>query len=176
MENEHRKVNFPGGKPFQTKEGAREPYKKEIFLKFVDWCSLTRSEKARLGIPNARAFALRNRLHESQLSRWMQRKDFETLKIERMRERWSDFLPEAIDALRRRIKKYGMARDVGFWLELAGWDRKKAVEHKVEPTFSQDDLRALIAYLPKQEQLVFNQTIAKLLLKAREAAEADLKG
>lgn len=172
MENQGRKINLSGGNSKQTSESTRGPYKKDIFKKFVEWSAMTDEEKVSCGIPNARAFASKHKLHSSQLSRWTQRKDFNTLKFERMRESWSEFVPEAFEALRKRIQRFGMARDVELWLAYTeGWDRKKAAEQRAPPSFTEDDIRNLLSFLPREEQIKFWQLIAKILLRAQELQE-----
>ncbi len=175
MENKRRKINSHGGIYESTEETARGPYRKEIFCEFVKWSVLTKEEKRGCGIPSAKVFSAKHGVHESQLSRWAKRQEFNPLRFEQMRKQWFEFLPDAFAALRKRIQRFGMSRDVELWLAYTeGWNRKNAAQQIPPATFTQDDIRTLLEYLPKNEQLEFKRTIAKLLLKARGAQEKEL--
>lgn len=137
---------------------------------------MTKEERKSCGIPSAKAFAAKHRLHESQLSRWTQRKDFNALRVERFQVKLAEFVPEAFEALRKRIRRFDIGRDVELWLAYCeGWTKKLAAQYGEKmhspPPFTENDIRALIAYLPAEEQLQFRQMLAKLLLKAQEAQE-----
>lgn len=174
MENKRRKINLSGGNTERATKHARGPYRRDIFQEFIAWSAMTKEERKINGVATAKVFAVKHDVHESQLSRWTQRSDFPKLRMDKLRERWGEFTPEAFYALRKRIQRFGIGRDVELWLAFAeGWDRKQVIPPP-PPAFTEGDIRTLLEYLPKEEQLEFRRTLARLLLKAQDAQEKEL--
>lgn len=132
----------------------RGPYKEEVFEEYLNWMSLSTPEKQQLGITTGRDFARTHGISEDRLSKWKRQEGFQELVNERMRQRWNELTPNVLYALYIRCMKYGMASDVELWLAyFQDWTRKMVGKNKkAEVEFTQNDIRALLAPLSKDEQ------------------------
>lgn len=167
MSNSNSKDNLSRG---SRQSGDAGPYRKDTFRDFVDWCSMTAREKRACKTLTAKAFAAKHDVQEAQLSRWKQREDFRKLKIDRIREKWTDLTPDIFEALFRRIRRYGMASDVAFWLEVVeGWNHKVAIEEKSSLQFGENDIRTMVEFLPSVEKKLYYDTLSRLLVRAEES-------
>lgn len=156
---------------FDVKEKEREVRMKEAYVDFLRWDVLTETEKKRDNEPrNQKEFAKKWEMREATLSEWRARGDFPKLRSTMLRKKMAYEIPEVMGDLRKRIKKYGIGLDVELYLAYAeNWDKKKVVEIKPTNDFGPDDVRALIAKLPKEKQKTYYATIAKLIADATDA-------
>ena len=174
MAKSAKKSNTRGGgkkkattKKTTKKDTGKAPYKKDAYEAFIDWVILTPDEKATHEIKSQKDFAEQYKVDEKTIVNWKKRDDFRSRKADAMRLRLADHTPDVMQALLKRIKKYGMGYEVELWLAyVEGWDKKTILEHKGNVEFGDDDIRALLAYLPKKERKTFYDTLTKLLTKA----------
>lgn len=153
-----------GGK----KSTKQKPDKVDVFDLFCYWVVRTPDERKEEKLPDAQQdFAKLHNVEQSTLSRWKSREDYEAARMTKMKDKLSGKTPEVIDALFKRITKYGMGYEVELWLAyVEGWDKKKVLELTGKVEFGDGDIRALIQHLPKTKQKIFYDTITKLLIEA----------
>lgn len=146
---------------------------KEAYADFIRWTILTKAERKTEKAPHTQSeFARKWNININTTTEWQKRDDYEVLRSEMFKKKLATEVPEVMADLRKRIKKYGMAMDVELWLAYAeGWDKKKVVELKPPMQFGLDDVRALVAKLPKEKQKLYYGTIAKLIADATDADE-----
>lgn len=179
-----KKENMPGKTSKKTKPAKSEAEKfytenpeernvrlKEAYTDFIRWTILTKQERKAEKAPQTQTeFARKWHIDIDTTTDWKKRQDFELLRGEMFRKKLASDVPEVMQDLRKRIKKYGMAQDVELYLAYAeGWDKKKVVEIKPPMQFGLDDVRALVAKLPKEKQKTYYATIAKLIADATDA-------
>lgn len=157
-------------------------FKKQVFDDFVTFIASPDVEKAEMfeiqkdergryrSIPNQNDFAKRYGVSKDTLSRWKGRRDFIEA-VDLKRKQWGlDKVPNVLAALYARCVKYGMAYDVETYLAyFANWSRTQVLKH-VQEKFDADDIRALLAPLPKEKQDEFFTTLTNIL------AEAEIHG
>ncbi len=159
----------------KTKQNAKKdgdtrgPYNEDVFGEFISWAVMTRKERQKCNLGSAKAFADRYDIHESQLSRWKLREDFQSQKQAKQREKLQELTPDILDAFFKRCIRYGMSNDVELWLALVeGWDKKKIIAQKPEIQFGPNDIRTLMMNLPKEKQLLYYRTLAQLIADAKQ--------
>lgn len=145
--------------------GLNKPHKNALYLKFIEYSSLPDGEKADyLAIekdpktghykskPTQKLFAAKFGLSEDTLSLWKKREGF-AVAVDMKRKEWGlNLIPNVLASLYRRCVKYGMAYDVETFLSYyTGWSRTQKVDMG-NTKFTMDDVRALIAPLPKADQ------------------------
>lgn len=152
-------------------------YKKDIFLKFVEFMALPDPEKFEyMGIaidpktgkypgrvPTQKQFALKSGVSNSTLSVWKASPEFQYL-VDLKRKQWgTDKIPNVLAALYTRCLKYGMAYDIETYLAYyVGWTRTQVVKN-VQDKFAADDLRSIIAQLPADKQKEAYAKIADII-------------
>lgn len=150
------------------KKGKTQPDKINVFDAFCYWIVRTAEERVKEDLPkNQNEFAALHKVNITTLGRWKKQDDYEVTRLEKIREKLKDQTPDVLEALLKRIKKYGMGYEVELWLAyVEGWDKKKVLEMTGKVEFGDGDIRALIQYLPKEKQKIFYDTITKLLIEA----------
>lgn len=153
--------------------------KNEIFKEYARYFAMPDPDKCEyLGIPFNQEkrkyesqptdlkFAAKHGVHRTTLHLWRKRDDFRKL-VENSRSDWGKSLtPNVLAALYKRCVKMGMAYDVELWLAyVEGWDRKQIIKH-VREKFDSDDLRAIIAELPEDQQEEAYATIGHIITQA----------
>lgn len=149
--------------------------KPDIFQEFVQYSSLPDPEKCDyLGIerdkdgrpktkPTLKAFALKWGVSEHSLYDWKKRDDFYGAVLVRGREWGVNRIPNALAALYNRVIKYGMAYDFQVYMAYTiGWNMNRPPERRDLP-FTMDDIRAIVAVLPKEKQAKFYAAIADII-------------
>lgn len=165
-------------------------YKNEVYKNFVEYYALPDPDKcAFLEIafdtklkkyveePTMKLFAKKFGVHTNTLTGWKKREDFLSA-VDRRRKEWGmDRTSNVLSALYRRCIQYGMSYDVETYLAyFEGWDKKKAIE---APTtkFGMDDIRAIIAPLPKDKQEKFYAIITQIITEAESArGDSEVQG
>lgn len=139
----------------------------EVYNSFLEWVVLTTEEKQKIGLPTAKAFAEKYKVHESQLSRWKARDDFNQAQAELQKFKCGLMTADVLHGLYNRCVKYGMASDVELWLAyVERWDKKQILEHRQEIKLGSEDFRTLVDFLPVDEQKHFYNTLTDLIAKA----------
>jgi hypothetical protein len=157
-----RKVNNKGG--------GFQPYKKDVFARFIDWSTLTKKERQKVGIETAKAFAKKYDITEKTLVDWKKRPDFLDLKREAQILKMCEDTPDVLEGLKQRCIRYGMAYDVElFLLYVEGWDRKHVLEILGEVKLGDNDIRSLVELLPENKRAQFYETLANLVAEAEYA-------
>ncbi len=187
-ENKNRSENqildeVGGEKILPTKsENTTELYKSEVYHKFVEFYSLPDPDKCDFldipfieklrkyeSEPTLKAFAIKFGVHQDTLTNWKKREDFLSAVGARRSDWGKDKTGNVLAALYRRCVKYGMSYDVEMYLAyFEGWDKKQVIETSKEK-FDMDDIRALIAPLPKEEREKFYAIITDIITKAESA-------
>jgi hypothetical protein len=139
-----------------------------VFDQFCYWIVRTDEERKAENLPkDQNSFAALHKVDITTLSNWKKQADFENTRMAKMREKLNSKTPDVINALYKRIIKYGMGYEVELWLAyVEGWDKKKVLELGGKVEFGDGDVRALVQYLPKEKQKAFYDTITKLLIEA----------
>lgn len=116
--------------------------------------------------PTMALFAKKHGLSRFTLIAWKKRDEYAET-VEKHLNQWGkDRTPDVIAALYRRCINMGSAFDVELWLAyVEKWDRKQVVNH-VHTRFDADDLRAIIAELPQEEQDKAYVDIGNIITKA----------
>lgn len=154
--------------------GDTEPYKKDVYARFIEWQAQTTKERGKSGITFAKDFANKYGIREATLSEWKKRPEFNELKREAQIAKLSDETSDVLDGLKRRCIKYGMAYDVElFLLYVEKWDRKHVLEILSEVKLGNNDIRTLIDGLPEEEQKRFYDTLTELIAKAEQTRDID---
>ena len=149
--------------------GGTEPYKKDVYARFIEWQALTSKERAKVDIPFAKDFAKKYGIREATLSEWKKRPEFHELKREAQILKLSDETSDVLDGLKRRCIKYGMAYDVElFLLYVERWDRKHVLEILGEVKLGDNDIRTLIDGLPEEKQKKFYDILTELIAEAEQ--------
>lgn len=166
------------------------PYKLKVYHKFVEFYSLPDPEQAEfLSIPyndklkkferpaTLKEFAKAYGVHQDTLTNWKKRDDFIVAVDSKRREWGKDRTANVLSSLYRRCIKYGMSYDVETYLAFyEGWDKKKVIEAS-GTKFDMDDIRALIAPLPKDKQEKFYAVITQIITEAQSArGDSEVQG
>ena len=165
--------------PRNDDEG-RGVYKQEVFDAFVLFMSMPDPDKAKMfdvpfdekkgryeWIPKQVDFAKKYGVSQETLSGWKRRKDFVSAVDAKHRQWGLDTVPNVMAALYRRCLKYGISTDIELFLAYyQNWDRKQVIRHEHEK-FDMNDVRALIAPLPKEKQEKFYALIDEIIGEAR---------
>ena len=78
--------------------------------------------------------------------------------------------PDVLEGLKKRCIRFGMAYDIELFLFLVHkWDRKQELKIVSEIKIGNDDIRALVSFLPEEKQTQYYETIATLLAEAESA-------
>jgi len=136
------------------------------------------SEKKRYGLATQKDFAKAYNLNEATLSDWKNRNDLWKV-VSKDIQNWGKILtPNVLLALyKRAIKLDGGTKDAELWLKyVEGFGTKKPELPEPEPTFTEDDIRTLIKYLPKRKQKKFDRLFTELILLAREVRRKRYQG
>lgn len=156
-------------------------HKSEIRRLFVQYIALPDPDKCEmLGIPRGekgvfvelptqKKFASKYGISERTLNRWKVQAEF-VAAVDLKRKEWGmALIPNVLAALYRRCVQYGMAYDVETYLAyFDNWSRTQSVKIKTEKVDA-DDLRTLIALLPPEKQLHFNELVANLITEAESS-------
>lgn len=157
--------------------------KQEIYAAFIEFESLPDPDKAAfLGveveltgalkgrykkIPKLIDFARKYGVHQNTLTAWRRREDFAASVEARQKEWGIDLMPNVMASLYRRCVRYGISSDVELFLAYyKNWDRKQVIKHQVEK-FDENDIRALLAMLPKEEQDKYYATLFDIIDRAK---------
>lgn len=158
-----RKLDLRGG----SLKVDTQPYKQDVFARFIDWSTLTREEKNLEGIPTAKAFAEKYGISQNTILNWKKREDFLDLKRQVQVLKLAEETPDVLHGLKKRCIKYGMAHDVElFLLYVENWDRKHVLEILGEVKLGENDIRSLVALLPETKQKLFYDTLTELIAEA----------
>lgn len=151
----------------KTGGGKRTPNKIDVFDLFIEWISMTTSERKAIGVETHGDFAKKYNIRQPTLSDWKLRADFNERKKQLQVAKMQDSTADVLDGLRKRCVKYGMAYDVELFLLYAeGWDRKHTLEILGEIKLGSNDIRSIIDLLPKEKQKSFYDTLTNLIAEA----------
>lgn len=154
--------------------GGIEPYKKDVYARFIDWQAMTSDERKKKDIPFGKDFAKKYGIREATLSDWKKRPEFLELKREAQILKLGDETSDVLDGLKRRCVKYGMAYDVElFLLYVERWDRKHVLEILSEVKLGDNDIRTLVDGLPEDKQKKFYVTLTELIAEAKQVRSID---
>jgi hypothetical protein len=154
--------------------GTREPKKKDIYGRFIEWIALTHEERAKMGLRFAGDFAQKYGVRPSTLSDWQKRPEFLDLKREAQILKLQLETSDVLDGLKKRCIKYGMAYDVElFLLYVEKWDRKHVLEILGEVKLGDNDIRTLVDLLPEAKQKKFYDVLTELIAEAESARVAN---
>lgn len=119
--------------------------------------------------PTNVAFALKWGVSVRTLSQWKHRPEFQQLILANSRQWGVEKVPDVIAALYRRCIQYGMAYDVEMYLKWTlNWNPNKPAAEGQLP-FTMDDIRTIVAILPREKQAKFYATIADIIGEAEVA-------
>lgn len=150
--------------------GVVEPYKKNIYARYIEWIALTHEERARMGLPFATSFAEKYGIRRTTLNDWQKRPEFLDLKREAQILKLQLETSDVLDGLKKRCIKYGMAYDVElFLLYVEKWDRKHVLEILGEVKLGENDIRTLVDLLPEAKQKKFYDVLTELIAEAESA-------
>lgn len=176
----------------QKKGGGGEApiQKNHVFNEFVKFMAMADPDKAEMfgitfdvkkrryeRIPNLQDFAKKHGVHRNTLGAWKKREDFKKA-VDAKQEQWGvDLLPNVMAALYRRCVQYGISTDVELFLAYyKKWDRRQVIKH-IGEKFDLDDVRALIAPLPKEKQEHFYGLITEIITEAEvHRSRAEVQG
>lgn len=163
--------------------GVRSPFvapaeviKQHVYTRFARFMAVPDPDKCEmLGIPidektgkmlrrpTLKEFAKHEGVSDDTLTLWKKKKEFQTAVAAYRREWGTELTSNIMGALYRNCIMRGNAYDVELWLAyMENWDRKQVIK-VVQEKFDADDLRAIIARLPKEEQDKWYVTIGELI-------------
>lgn len=113
-------------------------------------------------IPKEIDFARKYGISDRTLISWKKREDFQ-MRVDNEQKDWGlDKVSNVMAALYNRCVRYGFANEVELWLAYyKNWNRQQVVHH-VHEKFDMDDIRALLAPLPKEKQDEYIRTLNKI--------------
>lgn len=150
--------------------GTREPYKQDVYGRFVEWVALDTEERKAAGIKNLTAFAKKYGVRKATLTEWQKRPEFLDLKREAQILKLQLDTSDVLTGLKKRCIKYGMAYDVElFLLYVEKWDRKHVLEILGEVKLGDNDIRSLVSFLPEAKQQQFYDVLTELIAEAEYA-------
>lgn len=159
--------------------GGITPEKLDAYRAFVEFYAMPDPDKAAMfdipkdpktgryeRTPTLGDFAKKYGVHRNTLTLWKQREDF-VAAVDLKQKQWGlDLVPNVMASLYRRCVKYGISTDVELFLAYyKNWDRKQVIKHLTE-RFDMDDIRALLAPLPKEDQEKFYGILSEIIAKA----------
>lgn len=162
--------------PIKAGGGAKKPTKQDLYQKFISFIAMPDFERAEMleikvdpetkkfeKAPTQKAFALKFGIHQDTCVDWKKVEGFWQAVDAKQKEWGADLVPNVLAALYRRCVKYGIAYDVETFLAYyTGWNRTVKLETG-QTRFAMDDLRALMAHLPKEQQEKIYDTINNAL-------------
>jgi len=142
----------------------------ETHKKFMEWSVMTKEEREQAGLrADQKAFAQKHKINENTISDWKNRSDYPESRIQAFRDKLSKRTPEVMEALLRRIKKYGMGYEVELYLAFVeNWDKKTVLEHRDKLQFGEGDIRELLKHIPSEKRKEFYVTLTKLITEAEK--------
>lgn len=168
--------------PAVSKPSHTDVVKADIYQKFVEFMSMPDPDKAALfnipkdekgkyeRMPTLQDFALKFGVHPNTLTAWKARADFGPGVLSRRMAWGANLTPNVLAALYRRCIQFGRSEDVESWLAIMeGFDRKKGNPMIEVNNFTVNDLRVLVAALPKEKQDQFHATLSNIIVEARNA-------
>lgn len=155
----------------------------EIFAEYCKFAAMPHQDKCEyLGIekdpktgrpvahPTQTAFGKKWGISNTSLTLWKARPEYTQLVLSNSVKWSADKVPDVIAALYRRCLQYGMAYDVEMYLKWAiNWDPHKLGQQGGNQPFTMDDIRTIVAVLPREKQAKFYATIADIIADAEVA-------
>ena len=141
---------------------------KEVHTTFIGWSVMTKAARTEAKLPITQTqFAAEHKIDHATIVDWKKRSDYPELRTQAFRDHLTDSTPEVLEALLKRIKKYGMGYEVEIWMAFVeGWDKKTVIERPEALQFGEGDIRSLLKHLPEDKRKNFYVTLAQLIAEA----------
>lgn len=154
--------------------GTVQPYKKDVYDRFINWVAMDKEERGKEGLPTMSSFASKYGVRNETLTAWQKRPEFLDLKREAQILKLQIDTSDVLTGLKKRCIKYGMAYDVElFLLYVEKWDRKHVLEILSEVKLGDEDIRTLVDGLPEDKQKKFYVTLTELIAEAKQIRSID---